>query len=74
MQHPTVTIQPTVHLLMQAEARKWAEKREAHAQDSQQAACHKAELEEAAEQASIELARLKADIAQAKKQLLALER
>lgn len=59
---------------LQAEAHKWAEKREAHAQQSQQAACRKAELEVAVDEATQELSRLKHDVQQTKKQLLALER
>ena len=59
---------------LQAEAHKWAEKKETHAQESQQAAFRKEELECAAQEASHELARLKEGVAQAKKQLQALER
>ena len=59
---------------LQAEASKWAEKRDAYAQESQKASGHTAEMQAAAEEASQQLDRLKAEIAQAKKHLLALER
>jgi len=59
---------------LQAEASKWAEKRDAYAQDSQKATIHTAEVQAAAETAGQELDRLQANIAQAKKRLAALDR
>ena len=59
---------------LQAEASKWAEKRDAYAQESQKASGHTAEMQSAAEDASQQLGKLKAEIAQAKKHLLAIER
>lgn len=59
---------------LQSEASKWAEKRDAYAQQSQKASVHTAEMQSAAEEATQQLNRLKDDIAQAKKHLLALER
>lgn len=60
--------------MQQAEASKWAEKRDTYAQDSQKAAVHTAELQAAAEEAGHVLDRLKADIDQAKNCLVALDR
>ena len=59
---------------LQSEASKWAEKRDAYAQESHKASQHTSEMQSAAEEATQELTRLKDDIAHAKKQLLALER
>lgn len=59
---------------LQTEASKWAEKRDAYAQESHKASLHTAEMQSGAEKAAQQLTRLRDDIAQAKKQLLALER
>lgn len=57
-----------------AEASKWAEKRDAYARDSQQAAEHAAEMQAASHTASQKLERLQADVGHAKTRLVALER
>ena len=59
---------------LQSEASQWARKRDAYAQETHKATLHTAEMQSAAQEATQELTRLKDDIAQAKKQLLALER
>lgn len=59
---------------MQSEASKWAEKRDAYAQQSQKASVHTVEMQSAADEATQQLNRLRDDTAQAKKHLLALER
>lgn len=59
---------------LQSEASKWAEKRDAYAQESHKASLYTTEMQSAAEKATLQLTRLRDDIAQAKKQLLALER
>ncbi len=69
-----LTAWPEQPLLLQAEASKWAEKRDAYAHDSQKASEHTAEMDAAAGEAEQKLERLHADIAQAKKRLTALDR
>ena len=59
---------------LQAEASKWAEKRDAYAQDSQKVAAQMTEVHAAAEAAADELDRLKADIAHAQERLTAVNK
>ena len=62
----------SIHL--QAEASRWADKRDVYARDSQKAAEQTAETQAASEEASQELERLQADVAHARTRLLALVR